>query len=266
MNVRTFTCVAIAAAAALTGACRGGFRVNQYPSNESLYSAGLREYQRKHWGNAILAFEKLTTDLPARDSLLPRSYWYLGSAHEHQREHLLAAQSFTRLYESFPDDTLADDAALEAARGYRRLWRKPTLDATYGETALATYNTLLGLYGETSELAPAARREIAELEQWFATKNYETGLFYFRRKAFDSAILYFKYVIERWPNVPRARDALLRLAQSYKTIRYREDYTETCTKLRQAYPGDQEIARVCADVKVPEVPAVALPRPTSRGD
>src|SRR6266850_5676246 len=181
MHVRTFTCVAIAAAAALT-ACRGGFRVNRFPTNESLYSAAVQEYQRKHWGNAILAFEKLTNDLPARDTLLPRSYWYLGNAHEHDGEHLLAAQSFTRLYESFPDDTLADDAALASARSYRKLWRKPTLDATYGETALATYNTLLGLYGETSEHADVARREIAELEQWFATKNYETGMYYFRMK------------------------------------------------------------------------------------
>ena len=138
MNARTFTCVAIAAAAALT-ACRGGFRVNRFPSNESLYAAALREYQKKHWGNAVLAFEKLTNDLPARDTLLPRSYWYLGNAHERDGDHLLAAQSYTRLYESFPDDSLADDATLEAARSYRRMWRRPTLDATYGETALATY-------------------------------------------------------------------------------------------------------------------------------
>lgn len=263
MHVRTFTFVAIAAAAALT-ACRGGFRVARYPSHESLYTAGLQQYQQKHWGNAIMAFEKLTNDLPARDTLLPRSFWYLASSHEHQREHLLAAQSFTRLYESFPDDSLADDAALEAARSYRRLWRKPVLDATYGETALATYNAMIGLYGETSPLAPAARREIAELEDWFATKNYETGRYYLRRKAYDSAILYFKYVMERWPHVPRARDALLRLAEAYQAIRYRDDFAETCAKLRQTYPGDAEIGRTCGTVRTADT-TVAAPKPTPPG-
>jgi outer membrane protein assembly factor BamD len=266
MQARSRIFVAVATAAALaagTSACRGGFRVNRYSTNESLYAAALREYQQKHWANAILALEKLTNDLPARDTLLPRSYWYLGSAHEHQREHLLAAQSLSRLYESFPDDTLADDAALEAARSYARLWRKPALDATYGEMALATYNTMLGLYGDTSPHAEAARREIGLLEEKFATKNYQTGLFYLRRKAYDSAILYFKYVLERWPHVPRARDALLRLAESYKAIRYRDDLTETCNKLRQTYVGDPDVPRVCADVKVLETPTVAPPRPTS---
>lgn len=254
--------VAIAALAALTlvlSACHA-FKVSRYPTHESLYAAGQREYQRRHWGNAILAFEKLTNDLPARDTLLPRAYWYLANSHERQKEHLLAAQSFSRLYESFPDDTLADDAALEAARSYRRLWRRPTLDATYGETALAAYNTLLGLYGETTEHAGTARREIAELEQWFATKNYETGLYYFRLKAFDSAILYFKYVLERWPNVPRSRDALLRLAESYRAIRYGEDFSETCARLRQGYPGDREIVALCGNIRTADTTAIA-PRP-----
>ncbi len=169
MNSRSLTYVAIAAAAALS-ACRGGFRLNQYPTHAALYAAGVREYQREHWGNAVTAFEKLTNDLPARDTLLPRAHWYLANAHARQKENLLAAQSFSRLFESFPEDSLADDAALEAARAYKRLWRKPTLDATYGETALAAYDSLLGLFPDTPHKAEA-EREIAGLEQWFATQE-----------------------------------------------------------------------------------------------
>ena len=80
-------------------ACRPEFQIKNLTTNEALYSASLHEYQRHHWDNAITGFEKLTTDLPARDSLLPRSYWYLASSHQHQDENLLAAQSFSRLVE-----------------------------------------------------------------------------------------------------------------------------------------------------------------------
>ena len=254
MHVRHWTLVALAAAAALT-ACRGGFRLTRYPTPELLYEAGVREYQEEHWNNAIAAFEKLTTELSPRDTLLPRAFWYLANAHSRQREHLLAAQAYTRLFESFPDDSLADDAALEAGRSFRRLWRKPTLDATYGETALATFNTLIGLYGESSEHADEARREIADLEQWFATKTYLTGRFYQRRKAYDSAIIYYRDVLDRWPHVPRARDALIRLAESYEAIRYTEDYSETCVRLRETYPSDGEVAEACRGAPVaPAVP------------
>src|SRR5690349_22367843 len=107
---------------ASSAACHPDFVLKNYNTNEKLYQAGLREFDRRKWDNAIAAFEKLTLELPARDSLLPRSYWYLATAHERQGEHLLAAQSYSKLVESFPDDSSADGAALQAARSSWKMW------------------------------------------------------------------------------------------------------------------------------------------------
>jgi outer membrane protein assembly factor BamD len=241
----------------VVSACRPDFNLKNFTTNEALYAASLREYERKHWENAISGFEKLTTDLSARDSLLPRSYWFLASAHDRQDEHLLAAQSFNRLVESFPEDSLADDAALEAARSYRKLWRKPQLDPKYGEAAIAQYNTLIGLYPQ-SPLVPAAQKEIADLENWFALKDYAAGMYYFRRKAWDSGIIYFKTVLDKYSNAPTAREAALRLVEAYKAIRYRDDATELCSQLRQRYPRDGDVSRACEGVAV-----VAATKPDS---
>ena len=231
-------------------ACRPEFQLKNFTTNDVLYKASLSEFQRHHWDNAISGFEKLTTDLPARDSLLPRSYWYLASSHQHQDELLLAAQSFERLVESFPEDSLADNAALEAARAYKRLWRKPGLDPKYGETALASYNTLIGLY-PTSPLVPTAQKDIAELEDWFARKDYDAGMYYFRRKAFDSGIIYFKDVLNKYANAPTARDAALRLIEAYKAIHYREDASELCAQVTQRYTKDREVTEICSGVPKP---------------
>ena len=255
--------LAVALAVSAT-ACHQGFQLKRYTTNEDLFRAGLREFQRRKWDNAVAAFEKLTIELPARDSLLSRSFWYLASAHEHRDEDLLAAQSFSRLVESFPDDTLADDAALEAARSYRKLWRKPSLDPTYGETALATYQTMLGLYGDTSPLAPQARKEVAELENWFAIKNYDAGMYYLRRHAYDSAIQYFRYVLEHWPDSPKARESSLRLVEAFKQIKYKEDASEMCTQLRRKYPTDREVRETCSGVPdAPAPTAAATPTPST---
>lgn len=242
---------------ATAAACHPDFVLKKYNTNEKLYRAGLREFNRRKWDNAIAAFEKLTLDLPARDSLLPRSYWYLATAHEKQGEHLLAAQSYSKLVESFPDDSLSPRAALEAARSYWHLWRKPSLDPTYGETALATYNTLLGLY-PTASVVPQAQKELAELENWFAIKNYDAGMYYMRRGGYDSAIIYFKDVLNRWPNAPKARDASLRLVDAYKAIRYREDASELCTQLRKKYVNDREVGQTCNGI-----PDAATPSTTT---
>lgn len=253
---RNFWRLAAAISMLAVWACHPDFQLKGFTTNEALYKASLAEYQRNHWDNAVTGFEKLTTDLPARDSLLPRSYWYLASSHEHQGEFLLAAQSYNRLVESFPDDSLADRAALQAARSYARLWRKPELSPEYGETALAAYNTLVGLY-PTSKLIPTAQKEISDLENKFAQKDYIAGMYYFRKKAWDSGILYFKDVVTKYGTSPTARDAMLRLVESYKAIHYKEDESDMCTQLRQRYPRDGEVARVCAGV--PNSKADSLP-------
>ncbi len=239
-------------------ACHPDFEITKFATNQALYRAATEEFSRGRFDNAAAACEKLTTDLPARDTLLPRSHWFLGRSHQEKAEWVLAATSFSRLVESFPDDTLADDAALAAARSYRQMWRKPALDATYGDNALASYNTLVGLYPQ-SPLIPAARKEMTELDEMFAQKNYLAGLYYFRRGGFDSGIIYFKDVVTRYPSTPAARLAQLRLVDAYKAIRYKEDASDACAALRVTYPGDKEVDVACAGVSLPPTPVVAVP-------
>ena len=239
-------------------ACHPDFQITNFPTNDALYRAAAREFAAGRWDNAVSAFEKLTTDLSARDTLLPRSYWYLAQAHEHRDEWVLAATGFTHLVESFPDDTLSDDAALQAARDYRRMWRKPALDPTYGETALATYTTLLSLFPQ-SPLVPVAKKELAEVEEMFAQKNYISGMYYFRRKAYDSGIIYFKDVLTKYPASATSRTAQLRLVDSYKAIRYKEDASDVCLSLRKNFPTDAEVREACSGVATPSAVAPAAP-------
>jgi outer membrane protein assembly factor BamD len=234
-------------------ACHPAFQLKRYPTDTTLFQASLREFQRRHWDNAVTGFERLTTTLPARDTLLPRAFWYLAKAQQGRREWLLAAQSFQRLVEGFPEDSLADDAQLEVARSYRRIWRKPSLDAQYGETALAAYRQFLGLFPD-SPLSKQASSELAQLEEWFAKKNYEIGRHYLRRRMYDSAIIYFRDVMRLYPQTPSARDAGLRMVQAYRSIRWNDEAKEVCTTLRQKYPTDEQVRVACGDVTAAVAP------------
>ncbi len=240
---------------ALSGACGRGFRVARYTTNEALFQAALDEYGRKKWDNAVVAFEKLTFDLPARDTLLPMAQWYLAKSYAGRREHILAAQAYNRLSESFATDSLADDAMFQAAREYHQLWKRPTLDANYGEQALVAYQSLLGLYPDT-ELKDVAEAQIDSLQEWFAAKDYLSGLYYFRRKAYDSAIIYFKDVVKNHPETDKSREAQLRLAEAYEAIRYREDKKDVCAALYDKHPQDPEVRKVCG---VPDPVATETP-------
>lgn len=231
-------------------ACRPAFRPRNFPTNESLYKASLERLQKKKWSDAITGFEKLTLDLPARDTLLSTATWYLARAHAGRGEHLMAAQEYTKLAENFADDSLADDALFQSGRSYARLWRRPALDPQYGQLAQVQYRIMVTLYPD-SPLRKDADAELQRLDEWFASKDFETGEGYYRRKAFDSAIIYYRDVVKNYPNTDRARQAMVRMVQAYRSpqMNYREDAREVCATLYVLYPTDPGVVKACDGMK-----------------
>lgn len=224
--------------------CRPEFQLKKFTSNEELYKAALRQFERGKWDDAVAGFEKLTLELAPRDTLAARSFWYLGIARQNQRDYLRAAQAFQRIFESYPDDSLAERALFQEGRSYQALWTRPDRDATYGDLALSTFSSI-GQYYPASTYKDSVAAAVASLEALFAQKNYDIGMYYLRDKAYDSANLSFRTVLESWPNAPRARDAALRLIESYKVLGYKEESAEICTQIRTKYPNDAVVAKAC---------------------
>jgi outer membrane protein assembly factor BamD len=239
---------AVVAALLVAGCHRNSFQPLKFPSHQALYDASLGELKKHKWDHAIAGFEKLTTDLPARDPLLPEAYYHLGEAHMGKHEYILAAQSYSRVAENFPEDTLADRATYNTGIAYSKLWRRPALDPQYGETALSTFQSFLAAYPD-SPLRDSAQKQIERLDEWFGIKGYNNGVTYYKRKAYDSGIIYFRDVVKNYPKTDAARKAQIKLVQSYRAIKYKEDVAETCGTLEKTYPKDKDVEKACQGVK-----------------
>jgi len=225
-------------------ACKPPFDPKLYPSVDKLYQVAMAEYKAGRYDNAAKAFEKLTLDLSARDPRLPLAFYYLAQSQTKQGQNLLAAGTYNRLIDAFPQDTLVDDALFLSGRAYQKEWRHPELDATYGNSAVTAYQSLLASFPD-SPFAGRAKQELSRLDEWLAEKDYTTGYLYLKRKAYDSAILYFKDVIRLHPNAAKTREAYLRLLEAYRAIKYTEDARDLCDAMRKAYQDDREVRRAC---------------------
>jgi len=199
---------------------------------------GLAESRIRHgkWGDAIEHLDRVLLEFSPGDSRIPQARYYLGEAKLGIGSHLEAAREFRRVSDDTPNDRLAPEALLRVGDVYAELWRRPELDPSYGQTALATYQELLNRYANTPAAARAQER-IQELQERFAYKEYRAALYYFKLKAYDSAILYLKDVVATYPRASIAPDALIKLVEAYQRLGYQEDVKETCGYLRRFHPS-----------------------------
>ncbi len=234
---------------ALSGllACHHGPRLAPVVAPNVQLANALELFHHGDFRRAQALLQRLTFDLEPGDPNLPQIRYYMAECSFQMGDYVQAASDFRKVSDEFSTTEYAPLALLRAGDANLRLWRRPELDPAYGETALAIYQELAGRFPD-SDAATRARPHVKRLENQFAEKTYKTGIFYLRRKAFDSAIIYFKDVIANYPNSARAPDALLRLVDSYRAIKYTQELDETCEHLRRFYPNAKGIDRSCPAV------------------
>lgn len=235
---------ALAAAALLAGCAH--FNVASFRDPGALYRASLRQFRNGQFGRAQDGFQKLTYDLTSRDSLFLLARFYLAETYFGLRDFVTASREFRRVADEAPESPLAATALLRAGDSYAELWRKPELDPSNGETALATWQELQGRYPD-SEAATISFGRVRALNELFARKAFESAVFYFRRGGYDSAILYFRDLISTYPGSELVPESFVYLVRAYRAIGYREEMQETCDHLAQYYPSRRDVREVCAD-------------------
>lgn len=256
---RTLGMLALCATLGGMIAC-GGARANnaasatpqEQPSVE--LERAMRLFRRGDFRRAQVALLRLTFELGPVQPDMAQVRYYLAECAFQLGDRVQAATDFRRVADEFSTTQYAPLALLRAGDANLRLWHRPELDPTYGEAALAIYQELAGRYPE-SDAAARARPHVKRLEGQFADKTYKNGMFYLRRKAYDSAIIYFKDVIASYPNAQRAPDALLRLVESYRAIGYTQEVQETCEHLRRFYPNALRLDRTCPATPPPATPS-----------
>ena len=215
-----------------------------YPTPDSLLAAAKAKFDEGDCGAAEIGFVAITQELTSRDPLQPEARFYLAECMFKQKHYLEATRAYRRLADEFSQHPLAPRALLRAGDAFSRLWKRPELDGTYGLSALNAYQELLARY-PGGEAATDARERIARLNEWFAKKEFRTGEFYRRLKAYDSAIQSYRNVVTNWPETSYAPLSLLKLVEAYDKIGYEEDRRDMCSQLRRFYPEQLLLATAC---------------------
>ncbi len=232
------------AGSTLALACHHGPRAAATPDPFTELARAREQFRRGDFGKALVSFRRLTYELSPAQPEMAEARYQVAECYFQTGDRVQAAHEFRQVADEFPTSEYAPVALLRAGDANLRLWRDPELDPSYGQSALATYQELAGRYPGT-DAAARAQAHVQQLREWFSQKDYKNGMFYFRRRAFDSAIIYFKDVIANYPGTARVPDALLRLVDSYRAIGYNDELKETCAHLRRFFPQADGLDKSC---------------------
>jgi outer membrane protein assembly factor BamD len=210
------------------------------------------------WDDVVTLADRFSLEVPPGDARVTRAHLYRGDAYFGKHDYLQAAREFRRVSDENPLDPLAPEGLLRVGESYARLWRRAELDATYGQTALATYQELLTRYAD-SDAARQAQTRITDLNNKFALKSFKSAQYYMRLKAYDSAIIYLKDLVVSYPRAAIVPSALVRLIDAYRALNYQEDVQETCDYLRKYHATSADALKTCAGVAAPSGPATPAP-------
>ena len=244
--VQTFV---IVAGLVLSGCASGGPEQLTRLGPDVLFERALGHLQTRKWTEAITAFDQFVLQYPTHPRV-QEARFRLAEAYYGKKEYITAGNEFSRLANDYPAGPYADDSRFKVCESYYQLSPKLPLDQQYTRAAFDHCQSLIAYYPE-SEFVARAQEISTGLRNKLAGKEFGAGEFYFKRNAYDSAIIYFDVTVRDYPDTAFAPRALLRLVQTYEALGYKEEMDEARARLLKDFPNSPEAKGLQQPAPVP---------------
>jgi outer membrane protein assembly factor BamD len=147
---------------------------------------------------AIEIFRKIVENAPY-GKYAAASQYKIGLTLKAKRYFKEATDEFQKVVDNYADSEWSEPAKFQIAL----CAAKSSLDASYDQTltqeARDKFNEFVKTHPE-AELSQEAEAKMSELKDKEAESSYRIGQFYEKQKAFDSAKIYYNYVVKNFPN------------------------------------------------------------------
>jgi outer membrane protein assembly factor BamD len=244
MSIRAFSAATIGFLLVLQGACSSA-PPYQGLSTDQIFERGVAAFESGDWDESIRAFERLIFADPTYNRLA-EARMHLAQSYFNKEEYITAIAEFTRILDRHPGHALAPEASLGICQSFAEL--SPIVERDQGYTlqaVTACENVVLDFGGQEVSLEAEDLRN--QMVEKLATKEFNTGDHYYRRKYFDSGIIYFNRVLEEYPDSQIVARALLRLYQSYVEIGWETEAEETRDRLLAEFPESDAAKEIRAN-------------------
>jgi outer membrane protein assembly factor BamD len=222
--------------------CASGRRETPLLGAEEQFTLAKKEYEKKHYSDARMEFQKLIYNYPG-SAFIDSSQYFLGMCYFKEEDYSAAVGEFKKLLSSFSNSPLADDAFYMIASAHFEDSPKAELDQRSTLSAIGELKDFLEEY-PLSEYREEAQRLLFEAQSKISKKLYKSGALYFKLKHYEAARIYLQEILEQYPESNYSVEANFLIAESYlKQKKY--DLAELeYRKFLKEYPENRLAAKV----------------------
>lgn len=202
-------------------------------------------FEDGQYNDAIRGFRDLLFREPLHATTDSARY-LLAESYLRTDQHLLAANEFRMLATSRPNSPVADDAQLGMCRSYWELSPSVQRDQEFTRRAIEACTRLIEFFPR-SELDSDARSLIDDARMKLAEKQVNVvGRWYYERKYYESAIIYFESAVRDFPDAPVIPRALAMLHDSYSEVGFLAEAEAARETLLERFPDSPEARELAA--------------------
>jgi outer membrane protein assembly factor BamD len=204
---------------------------------EDQFGLAKEEFERKHYDQAVLEFQKLVFNYPGA-AFIDSAQYLLGISYFNQRDYPLAVVEFNKLLSSFPTSQLSDDAAFMVAFCDFEMSPRAELDQEHTLRAIVELQSFLEDY-PGSDRANEAQDLLKECRSKLAKKAYRNGRLYFKMRRYEAALIYLKDVVNGYHDTEWAAPAQFQIAEIYLKQKKYDQAKAQYQKFLEDFPQDK---------------------------
>lgn len=192
------------------------------------FNRGKKYFDKGSYYKAIDEFNFVVLNNPGGERA-DDAQLFVADSHFELEEYVVAASEYRRLMRRYPSSPLVEQAQYKLGMCFVELSPHYGLDQEYTEQAIATLQNFLEEY-PYSQYAEEITEQIDNLREKLAHKTYSNGHLYYILRQYDSAIIYYDQLLERYYDTSYANQTRLERAKSLVEL---DRSDEAVTQLRE---------------------------------
>lgn len=229
----------------LFNACGGRKLKPSLPAEERMTIA-MKKFNDEDYLDAKTEFRIIILNFPGSTLSAKAQYMY-AECHFQLKEYILSAAEYEKLWRVFPNSEFVDDAQFKIGLSYYKLSPKYSLDQDYTLKAIEEFQKFLEDY-QDSELKFEANKYMRKCREKIATKYFKNAESYRKLHYYDSAIIYYDYVLDNYYDTEFSQRSLIGKAECLSNKGEKEEAIKFYKLYLDKYPKGSKNRKVKAQL------------------